>query len=177
VKIKADPTVVTAARGFLDDWLIRKDYDAAFAYFSPASYACYDLVRSPDVPATTSPAEAGKRIRAALESIGTRVGKAASLDVILSPVQPFHPAIRVMDHPDSGTFTLTSVPNVIADAAGCDVRAKGEPFPSEIPLEYSNAFGTTVQFRTRSGEPPVLRLLWRTEGGNVRITAFDLEFP
>ena len=56
VKIKADPTVVAAARGFLDDWLIRNDYDAAFAYFSPASYACYDLVRSPDVPATPSPA-------------------------------------------------------------------------------------------------------------------------
>ncbi len=145
VKIKADPIVVAAARGFLDDWLIRNDYDAAFAYFSPASYACYDLVRSPDVPATTSPAEAGKRIRAALESIGTRVGKAASLDVILSPVQPFHPAIRVMDHPDSGTFTLTSVPNVIADAAGCDLRAKGEPFPSGIPLE--------VQQRIRDDGP------------------------
>jgi hypothetical protein len=89
---------------------------------------------------------------------GKRVGEAASLDAILSAVQPFDPAIRVMDHPDADTFTLSSV-------------------PTEILLEYSNAFGTTVRFRTRSGDPPVLRLLWRKEGSDLRITAFDLEVP
>jgi hypothetical protein len=177
VKIKADPTVVAAARGFLDSWLIRKNYDAAFAYFSPASYACYDLVRSPETRASSSPAEAGQRIRAGLEGIGKRVGEAASLDAVLSAVQPFDPAIRVMDHPDADTFTLSSVPNVIADAVGCAARARNEPFPTEIPLEYSNVFGTTVRFRTRSGDPPVLRLLWRKEGSDLRITAFDLEVP
>jgi hypothetical protein len=108
---------------------------------------------------------------------GKRVGEAASLDAILSAVQPFDPAIRVMDHPDADTFTLSSVPNVIADAVGCAARARNEPFPTEIPLEYSNPFGTTVRFRTRSGDPPVLRLLWRKEGSDLRITAFDLEVP
>ena len=63
---KADPTFVAATKGFLDSWLIKKDYDAAFGYLSPVSYACYDLTRSPDAPASTSPDDAGRKIRAAL---------------------------------------------------------------------------------------------------------------
>ena len=45
VRIKADLTLVHAAKSFVDTWLIRKDYDAAFRYLSTSSYACYDLVR------------------------------------------------------------------------------------------------------------------------------------
>ena len=50
VRIKADLTLVHAAKNFLDTWLIRKNYDAAFRYLSTRSYACYDLVRGPDAP-------------------------------------------------------------------------------------------------------------------------------
>jgi len=175
--IKADPRVVTAARGFFDSWLIRKNYDAAFAYFSPASYACYDLIRGPDEPAATSPEDAGQRIRAALERAGNRVGNVTTLDAVLWAAQPVHPAIRVMQHADAATFTLSSVPNLLADAADCASLARNEPFPAVIPPEYGDSFGTLVRFRTRSGDAPVLRLLWRNEGGNLRITAFDIEVP
>jgi hypothetical protein len=51
VRISADPSFVQAARGFLESWLIRKDYDAAFGYFSAKSYACYTLERSEGEPA------------------------------------------------------------------------------------------------------------------------------
>jgi hypothetical protein len=46
-----------------------------------------------------------------------------------------------------------------------------------VPLEYSNGFGTTVRFKTRGGEAPVLRLLWRNEAGTWRITAYGVELP
>ena len=74
--MKADPTFVTATRGFLEDWLIKKDYDTAFAYLSPKSYSCYDLTRSPDAPASTSPDDAGRKIRAALERSGGMTARA-----------------------------------------------------------------------------------------------------
>jgi hypothetical protein len=35
VRISADPSFVQAARGFLESWLIRKDYDAAFGISRP----------------------------------------------------------------------------------------------------------------------------------------------
>jgi len=87
-RIKADASFVEAARGFLESWLIRKDYDAAFRYLSPKSYACYDLVRSPDQPAAASLEDAGQRIRAALERSGTRVRKARRLDELVSSAEP-----------------------------------------------------------------------------------------
>ena len=62
-RIKADLTLVQAARDFMESWLVRKNYDAAFRYLSTRSYACYDLVRGPDAPASTSPDDAGRKIR------------------------------------------------------------------------------------------------------------------
>ena len=50
VRVSPDPTLVQAVRGFLDSWLVRKDYDAAFGYLSPKAYGCYDLERSQEPP-------------------------------------------------------------------------------------------------------------------------------
>ncbi len=175
--MKADPTFVAATKGFLESWLIKKDYDAAFGYLSPRSYTCYDLTRSPDAPASTSPDDAGRKIRAALESGGARVGKAASLSALIAPVHPFHSAIREMDHAYADTFTLTSVPNVLIDAADCAARAHGQRFKGELTGEYGKAFGLSFRFQTGSGDAPVLRMIWVKEDGAWRITAYDVDQP
>ena len=73
-RISADPTLVQAARGFLESWLIKKNYDAAFAYLSPKAYACYDLERDPAKPAATSQEDAGRNLRAGLEAAARRSG-------------------------------------------------------------------------------------------------------
>jgi len=177
VHIPADATLVEAAHGFLESWLVRKDYDTAFTYVSPRAYACYNIVRGPDQPAAASLDDAGKRIREALERAGSELGDVRALDDMIGAVQPVHPAIRVMDHRYSSTFTLASVPNAIAAAVDCAVRSRGEQFTGEGPLEYGNAFGAAVRFRTRAGEPPVLRMLWAKESGSWRIVAYDLETP
>jgi hypothetical protein len=175
--MKADPTLVAATKGFLDSWLIKKDYDAAFAYLSPSSYTCYDLTRSPDAPASSSPDDAGRKLRAALERSGGTVGKATSLSALIAPIHPFHPAIREMDHGYAGTFTLTSVPNVLIDAADCAARARGQRFKGELTGEYGKAFGLSFRFQTGSGDAPVLRMIWVKEDGAWRITAYDVEQP
>ena len=99
VRIKADLTLVQAANTFVDTWLIRKDYDAAFRYLSTNSYACYDLERGPDAPASTSLDDAGRKIRASLERIGQWVGTGRNLESIVEAAEPLHPSIRVMDQP------------------------------------------------------------------------------
>jgi hypothetical protein len=35
----------------------------------------------------------------------------------------------------------------------------------------------TVRFRTRGGDAPVLRLLWRKDEGAWKITGYDVELP
>jgi hypothetical protein len=177
VHIKADPGFAQAARNFLETWLIRKDYDAAFRYLSPRSYACYDIERSPDQPPSTSPEDAGRKVRAGLERAGQSLGAARNLEAILSAAEPTNPAIRVMDHKESQTFSLTSVPNAIGDLVECDARARGTPPPDSVPLDYGQAFALMVRFRTEGGEAPVLRLLWRKEEGSWRIRSYDVEVP
>ena len=56
-------------------------------------------------------------------------------------------------------------------------RARGDAVTGEIPADYGQGFGVTARFRTRSGESPVLRLLWTNDGGAWRITVHDVELP
>jgi hypothetical protein len=176
-RINADPTFVEAARGFLENWLVKKNYDAAFGYLSPTSYECYNLEKREGEPAAASPDEAGRKLRAALESAGKTVSTSRKLEAMLSAADPVHPATKVMNHPFSRVFSLSSIPNALADAAECSARAAGSTIPDPMPLEYGNGFGTTVRFKTRAGDAPTLRLLWRHENGAWRITSYGVELP
>ena len=177
VRIPADASLVTAARGFLENWLIRKDYDAAFRYLSEESYPCYDLMRAPNAQASTSPEDAGRRIRAALERTGTSIGAVRDLNTLLAARESSHQAIRMMDHSWSRVFALASLPDGLTEAAGCAVRARGQRFDAKLSGAYGRGFGMSVSFRTRAGETPVLTLLWRRVNDAWRITAYDVEYP
>jgi hypothetical protein len=174
--MKADPTLVSAANGFLESWLIRKDYDTAFRYLAPESYACQDPEPDPNAPSRSS-ADAAALTRAALERSGAEVGKQTRLDTLISAVPPVHPAVRLLDHPYAQTFTLTSVPNATIAAADCAARAQGGRWTGDLPLEYGQAFGMNLRFRTQSGEPPVLRVLWVKDQGAWRIRAYAVDYP
>ena len=176
-RIPADMTLVAAAHGFLDSWLVRKDYDAALRYLSPKSYPCYDLVRGPDQPPVASPEEAARRLRDGIQHTGERLGRTRTLDDVLVAVPASHTAVRVMDHPYAAAFTLTSIPDAFTDAADCLAMATGGGLPKEYPVQYGKGFGMTIQLRTKGGEAPVLRTLWTREQPGWRITAFDLEVP
>jgi hypothetical protein len=177
VRIKAEVPFINAAKDFVETWLVRKDYDAAFRFLSTASYACYDLVRGPDLPVSTSAEDAGRKIRASLERIGQSVSTSRKLDTIIEAAEPLHPAIRVIDQPYSRLFSLTSFPAALDAVVECDARARGAVPPDPVPPEYGEAFGMTFRFQTQGGDAPVLRLLWRKEQGTWRVTAFDVELP
>ncbi len=175
-RIAADPSLVQAAHRFLDSWLIRKDYDTAFGYVSPKAYACYDLVRAADRPASVSLDDAGTKVRAGFEQAGASVGRIRGLDDVISAAPPFHPAIRIMDHRYAQTFSLSSVPTTLADAVDCSTRSGTVP-TMDGPPEYGRAFEMTARFRTRVGDPGVFRTLWIREDGAWRITVYDVEIP
>ena len=176
-RIKADLTLADAAKGFVEAWVVRKDYDAAFRYLSTRSYGCYDITRRADAPASTSPEDAGRRTRAGLEHVGQWVSTPGRLDTIIEAAEPLHGAIQIMDQPYARAFSLTAFPTALADVMECDARARGAVVPDPLPLDYGQAFGMTFRFRTQAGEAPVMRLLWRKEGNNWRVTSYDVEVP
>ena len=82
-----------------------------------------------------------------------------------------------MNHSFARVFSLTSVPNALADAAECAARTTAFTVPDPLPLEYGNGYGMTVRFKTKGGDAPVLRLLWRRNGDMWRITSYSVEVP
>lgn len=176
-RVKADPSLARAARDFVENWLVRKDTDAAFRAVAPSAYACYDLERGPAEPPSTSPEDAGAKLQASLARSGTALGTSARLDAVMSPADPVHPALRLMTHRDDRIYTLASVPDALADAAECAAQVRGDAIADPLPLEYGNAVAMMMRFKTRSGDAPVLRLLWRRLDGTWRITAYGVEHP
>jgi hypothetical protein len=176
-RVKADASFVQATRTFLESWLIRKNYDEAFGFVSPRSYACYNVGRAPEEPAATSPEDAAQKIRVNLERAGDRAGNPRSLDALIEGIQPVNPAVRVMDHQDARAFSLSSVPTAIADAVDCAARARGDRISHQVPPEYGKYFGMSFRLRTQGGEAPVMRTVWMKEGDSWRIQAYDVEVP
>jgi hypothetical protein len=177
VHVGPDRALVADAKGFLESWLVRRDYDAAFGYISPKAYACYNLERGEASPAAASDEDAGRKLRASLETAGASIGTAGRLADIVTAADPVYAATRIMDHHDSKTFTMTSIPNALADAEECAARAAGAGAPDPLPHAYGSAYGTIVHFRSGGDDGPVLRLLWRREAGAWKITAYGIERP
>ncbi len=173
----ADASFAKATRNFLHKWFIEKDYDAAFQAFSARCYSCYNLYRADDRPEARSPEEAARYLRQGLERTGELVGEWKRLDTLLVAIEPIHPLLRSMSHPDEATYALIASPDLVGEWADCARRAREEPFPEKIPLEYGNYYGLYFQFRTEGGEAPVLRLLWTKEGGDWKIVAYDIVVP
>jgi hypothetical protein len=176
-RIAGNPELAKAAGTFLDTWLIRRDFNAAFATFAAKSYGCYNLERDPAQPAAASPAEGGERIRAGLADISKMVGRPRNLAAAVVAVEPFHPAVRVMNHRDAATFTLTSAPNQLGDLAECDARARGDKMPATVAADYGEVFGMNLRFRTLGGDAPILRFMWRRVDGAWKITSYMIETP
>ena len=133
--------------------------------------------RSAGAPAAISSAGGGQQIRAALERAGKLIRAARRLDELVEEVQPVNPAVRLVDHPDSRAFALTSVPDSLADALDCSAPERLQQFDRNSPLVYGKAFGMNVRFLTADCEAPVLRALWRKDADAWRITAYGVELP
>ena len=70
-----------------------------------------------------------RKLRASLEASGKRLGTSRSLEALLAPAEPVHPAVRVMNHPYSRIFSVTSPPNAVADESECAARISGSRVP------------------------------------------------
>lgn len=175
--IPTDAPLAAAAADFLESWLVRKDYARAAGYLSPDAAVCYDLERSPDQPASSSPDDAVKNVRAAMEQVGAGVGAVRTLEDVISGAVPVHPTVRLMSHRHSLAFTLTSIPNALAEAASCTARARGIKFKAAETPEYGEGYVTAMRFKGGGVDAAVLRLLWMKQQGAWKITSYELELP
>ena len=172
----APDDIASTARAFLDAWLIKRDAEAAFAFLAPPAYACYDLNRRRRGEAPTPADESARRTKAALADAITTMPR-RPLERLIGPAEPVHPLIRALDHRDSKIYSLTSVPDAMADAADCAAILKGATLPADAAPVYGTAVGLSFHFKNAAGETPVLQTLWRRQGGAWRLTAYRVDMP
>lgn len=176
-RIDVNEELAGAVDDFLTSWFIDKNYDAAFDYLSPRCYSCYNLYRDEGVPEARSDEEAARLIREALERTGETSGARTNLDSLMASIEPSHPVVHVMTHSAGAIYTLTSLSNAIADLEDCATRARDEPVPDDLPLDYGATFGANFRFQTQAGEAPVFRTLWVKDNGEWKIISYDVEEP
>jgi hypothetical protein len=169
--------LAASAARFAEDWLIRKRYDEAFAVLSPATYACYDLLRGTDEQPAGSPEEAARRIRAGLERVSHLVASPKDLGEVLLAAPPVHASERLEQHPYANAFALSQVPDAFATYADCAFRATAAPVPAGLPPVYGDFHVMGFRLRTQAGETPVLRVLWHLDERTWRIVTYDIETP
>ena len=124
-----DERLITAARGFLQAWLVEKRYEDAFHYLSPKSYSCYNLYRQEGRPEARSNDEAGRLLLEGIKNAGARVGDIAAHHDAIRSVDLEHPDLVLVTHPDEDAFTLVGVPDHLGEAADCYRKARGVELP------------------------------------------------
>ena len=85
-----------AIQEFFTDWLIRRNYREAEAFFAPEVYAC--IADS----AGLNPKSSAERLRQAglqvLENAAEKWGRPHDLGEVMTPVLPWSPAVRIVKH-------------------------------------------------------------------------------
>ena len=83
-----DPALIAAVERFHEGWLVDKEYDEAFGFFVPRSYACVNMDLAPDEAPTDDPEEQRSRLQQGIERLGDFIGEIDKLEDVLEHVEP-----------------------------------------------------------------------------------------
>jgi hypothetical protein len=178
-RVAGDPGLVEASTGFLEAWLVRKDYEGAFSYISRSCYPCSDLFRAPGTPAAGSAEAQADRLRRAMAAVGERVGTVSRLEDAIAGVEAVNPQIQLLTHPREAAFTLLGLADQLGEDADCQRRLEGATRRSAEGREraYGTYYAAAFRIQTAAGEPAVLYLGWTRDADAWRLFAYDVQTP
>jgi hypothetical protein len=177
-RTEGDERLITSVHEFLQSWLVDKQYEYAFSFMSPRSYACFNLFREPGEPKADSFERAGRLMLEAMRELGEQLGPLDSLETVIAAVQPQNPDLLLVSHPGDDAYTVMAVPDHVASGIDCQRIVDGlEPDESAGVPRYGHYYGTAMRFNLQAGESPVLALLWAREETGWKIVSYLIEEP
>jgi hypothetical protein len=175
---EGDPDMTRAASRFLDAWLVRKDASAAFAMVSADAYACYNAFRPDDEAEASSSEEAARLLQERMRAMADWVGPAKSLEEVLVPAVPHHPALRLVKH-DSPAFTVIALPDVLGEALACAGAAAA--FTPWVDLSGTPAYGryyaASARLRRAGEDAAVLWTVWAERTNRWQVVSYRVLSP
>ena len=169
-----DPDVPITVENFLTALFVRRDYSMAEGFFSNHCHDCTNTMIEDQEPNRT-PAEAARHIRTSLQQIAEAVPKSSDLEDILIGIEPWHPDVYVVDHPDRGAYLLASVPDSIAERLACKVRTPHAGIHAELPPHGKDLYMSAFSLKSGLEDPPILFLLWAKESSRWKVVSYHVE--
>jgi len=162
------PELADAVQEFLTDWVIRRNYEEAFAFFAPDVLKC--VGDSTDAGPNASPERLRRASLQLLEQAAKSWGRPRDLTDAMNPVFPWAPAVRVMKHPFERDFTLVEPPTELGSLYACGATMPKGFKPASSP-EYGTYYGALLQV-VRDGQPGgTIVLVWRRVNGEWRLVS------
>jgi hypothetical protein len=165
----AIPDVAVAAQEFLTDWLIRRNYQEAAAFFAPDVLPC--IADSMDM----NPKTPQDRLRRAsldlLERAANQWGRPTSLTEAMNPVVPWRPAVRIVKHAFDQDFTIVEAPTELGSQYECGATPPKTYTPS-TEQHYGTYYGTVLQVVRERKPGGTLVLVWRRVNNEWRLVAY-----
>ncbi len=163
------PKVEDAVQEFFTDWLIRRNYREAEAFFAPDVYAC--VADSLDMNPRSSPDRLRQAGLELLRKTAEQWGQLRDLGEAMTPILPWNPAIRIVKHAFEPDFAIVEAPSELGAQYECGATPPKNFVPSATP-EYGNFYGALIQVM-HDGEPSgALVFVWRRVQGEWRLVSY-----
>ena len=174
---RGDAGFLRASNDFLHAWLVKRDYAAATKYLAPSSYACVNPSSQP----SRTPAQYSAQLRDTLSTIANDLEPAQHIDEVLEPVDPDHPGLKLVDHPEQDAYTIVAVPDTMASIFMCEKESRAHPYqPADWEAQsssYGKYYELLFEVRTPGEHPASLSFLWSKDQGQWKIVSYEMVSP
>lgn len=164
--------IATAAQEFFNDWLIRRNERSALKFFSPTATACISKDDDSENKGLGT-ADARKLFIETLQTGNAALKKPRDLSKAIVAVEPWDPAMKVIDHGNKAFFTLVSISDTAAKEFLCSIQSPVEPTEASAPLKYGDYYQTFFSFKIGKGQGGGMVLLWKKQNGRWFIVSYD----
>ena len=176
-RVNGDPKLIQAVQQFLSAWFLKEDYETALSFLSPQSYVCLDFSGDP-AKKGLGPEPALQAIRAGFEKGARAIGKKAKLEDAIRSVPAQHELLKTVNHKDENAFSLTSLPDGMAEDRMCSSAERGKGTGTELDDPRNKIYGhyyvSSFELKVSGDEPAALHCLWGLEGGSWKILAWKV---
>ncbi len=165
-----------AAREFLTDWLVRREYDQAMTFLSDHALACINIDEDNEDEALNTQRtreELRELMEVAIEELGDRDNLTEAIDTVRAGLPS---ETRVIQHPYEGDFLLVELTTERGEHYLCDQQiAELKPYEptSADPKGYGVYYAVVFRFKIEQELSGTLSLLWMKKAGEWRIISYE----
>ena len=176
-RVNGDPKLIQAVQQFLSAWFVKQEYETALSFLSPKSYVCLDFSGDP-AKKGLGPEQARKAILDGFEKAAQAIGKKANLEDAIRAVPAQHELMKTVTHKYENAFSLTSLPDGMAEDNMCSSadRGKGKGTELDDPRNkiYGHYYVSSFELKVSGGEPASLHCMWGLDDGSWKILAWKV---